>query len=326
MHLIRMLKTYHVPTSSLLKFFRLPLASVAALSFTVFCFFHPSAAAAAPEGFVHVSQQTISSGVKVTTTDRTRYSQAFNATPRNKSFAGEPSQATINFVKSVDEGNFQLAELLLRSGADINCNNCNSNGKSPLHSTYRATSEHHPNRRLVWLLDNGADPNIQDYSGQTLLMSLAVDPVINPFWSGIDDFEYLIRRGANPRLKDNQGNTVLHYLSKNAPSDAYEMSRSGYGDAAFSMSKQWIRAFELVMQNGADINSANTNGDTPILYLSERCHPFLIETFLRNGANPNVTNKIGLTPLQASINKAATATRPACNRVVEILGSINSAR
>jgi len=179
---------------------------------------------------------------------------------------------------------------------------------------------------MVWLLANNADPDIADNSGMTLLMHLTLDKVTNSFWSGIEDFEYLLRSGANAKVKDNKGNTALHYLSENSHRDVEEMSKTGWGETAYDVAKQWMRAFEGLITSGADINAVNKGGDTPLMYVAARCNPHLIEIFLNNGADPSRKNKIGQSPLQIATEMASKNARQTCNRVVEILQSSPVAR
>lgn len=240
--------------------------------------------------------------------------------------APPPSKVTLNFVQALQAGNMDMAEMLLKNGADINCRNCTRDGKTPLFATYDHVSGHNPNPRMVWLLANGADPDIPDSSGMTLLMHLTTDKITNPFYGGIDDFEYLLRRGANAKVKDNQGNTALHHLSAKSLADAEKMSKSGWGNSAYDMAKQWMRAFEGLIASGADINAVNKGGDTPLMYVAARCNPRVLETFLNNGADPSLKNKIGQSPLQIATDVASRNAQQTCNRVVEILQSTPVAR
>lgn len=240
-----------------------------------------------------------------------------------------PSKVTLNFVEAFKAGNMDMAKMHLQNGADINCRNCFANGETALFYTYyplRGHRGHDLNPRTVWLLENGADPNIPDNSGRTLLMHLATDQVTNPFYSGIEDFEYLLRKGANVKLKDNLGSTALHYLAYNAPSDPKVLSDRGWGDSAFDMAKQWMRAFEGLIAAGADINAMNKGGDTPLMFIAGKCNPHFLETLLNYGADPSLKNKVGQSPLQIAIDVASRNNSQACNRVVEILQSSPVAR
>lgn len=237
-----------------------------------------------------------------------------------------PSNVTLNFVQSLRAGNMDMAKLLLQNGADINCRNCTRDGRTPLFAAYDHIFGHNTNAQMVWLLDNGADPDIPDNSGMTLLMHIASDKIKNPFYSGIEDFEYLLSRGAKAKVKDNKGDTVLHYLSANSIRDTEEMRNGGFGDSAYEMAKQWMRGFEKLIASGADINAVNKGGDTPLMYAAARCNPQVIETFLNNGADPSLRNKISQSPLQIATDVASKNSRQSCNRVVEILQSSPVAR
>lgn len=237
-----------------------------------------------------------------------------------------PSKVTLNFVQALRAGNMDMATMLLQNGADINCRNCSRGGRTPLFETYAHVSGHNPNPRMVWLLANGANPDIPDHSGMTLLMHLTTDKIANPFYSGIEDFEYLLSSGANPKAKDNKGNTVLHYLSANSLGDTEAMRNGGFGDSAYQMAKQWMRGFEKLIASGVDINAVNKDGDTSLMYVATRCNPRAIEMFLVNGADPSIKNKIGQSPLQIAIDVASKNARQTCNRVVEILQPSSGAR
>jgi hypothetical protein len=238
-----------------------------------------------------------------------------------------PSRETLNFFKAVQAGNIEMADKLLQSGADINCRNCTRNGRTLIFASYSAVSGHNPSPTLVWLLAKGADPNIPDNEGVTLLMYIAGSGnVTNPYYSEIDDFEYLLRRGADVRIKDNEENTALHYLAKEAPGDALALSRGGHGDAAFEYVKLWMRAFEGLIAQGADINAVNKVGDTPLMYVVGRsCNPYIVETLLKYGASPSVRNKAGQSALDIAIDVASRHSAQSCNRVVEILESPQAA-
>jgi ankyrin repeat protein len=237
-----------------------------------------------------------------------------------------PSRETLNFFNAAKAGNIEIGDKLLQSGADINCRNCTRNGQTPIFAAYQHVFGHNPSPTLAWLLAKGANPNIPDNEGVTLLMSIAGSGTItNPYYSDIDDFEYLLRSGADVRIKDNKGNTTLHYLASKATGDALELSQSGHGNDAFTYVKQWMRAFEGLIAHGADINAVNNGGNTPLMYVVGHCNPYIVENFLKYGADPSARNKAGQSALDIAIDVASRNSVRSCNRVVEILESPQAA-
>src|SRR5215831_4481772 len=80
--------------------------------------------------------------------------------------------------------------------------------------------------------------------------------------------------------------------------------------AAAIKSGQRSAAIEMIAKKSADINAAEADGSTPLLWAANLNDLDLVSRLLKAGANPNVRNKLGSTPLaEAAFNANAEMIR-----------------
>ncbi|MDV6248569.1 ankyrin repeat domain-containing protein [Wolbachia endosymbiont of Zaprionus taronus] len=89
------------------------------------------------------------------------------------------------------------------------------------------------------LLKAGADLNMQDNKGKTLLHDTAI------YSSDYEGLKYLLDAKTDPNIQDKKGNTPLHYYAANCN----DYSR---------------KVMDLLISKGADLNIKNNNGKTPL--------------------------------------------------------------
>lgn len=58
----------------------------------------------------------------------------------------------------------------------------------------------------------------------------------------------------------------------------------------------------MLIRNGADVNHANQDGDTPLMLASQDGYYETVDLLLRNGAHYNAGNKLGNTCLILAAN------------------------
>ncbi|CAB0041466.1 unnamed protein product [Trichogramma brassicae] len=250
-------------------------------------------------------------------------------------------------------GRGNLAELLLRRGADPNL--ANGDGLTPLHVIFERSSECDALARLFFkindqmnktvevnvrddlgksplhlalsgrhrslvqfLLRYGADPNKPDVEGLTplhiickgnrddynlakMLFEISKDqyrpiqvdaremlgftPLHEALTNGHKNLvQFLLRKGANPNLANNMDElTALHVLCRNNR-DLGELA-----EILFELSDKQYQPIQ--------VDAQDKFGNTPLHLALENGHKNLVLSMLRNGANPNVANDEGLTPL-----------------------------
>ena len=210
----------------------------------------------------------------------------------------------------------EVVELLLDKGADVNLPN--TKGETPL---ILAMKHYYIPNIVKLLLDKGAaDPNISNRKKETPLI-LAIN------YNTAKIVKLLLDKGANIYIPNSEGETPLFLTFKNGNHEKIDLMLNraiSLGDFDLNSSDKDgntllhiagrnndIATFLKLIENGADMNVANNEGKTPLQYTNKPIRSELIQ-LLDNNADVNLPNIKGKTPLIYAINK--------CNhRLVKIL-------
>jgi len=206
-----------------------------------------------------------------------------------------------------------IAKKMLECGAKVDGN---SSKKLPL--TVACENKHVSVVQL--LLTNGANPNAKEEDTKdryrcSLPLHIAADD------GNVELVELLLKHYAKAEVTDTQGNTALHHAVENYHSRA---TSSSYSEKVVLSSKA-KSVVDILLENNADVNIANSSGETPLHKAASRAlldvtsnmlqvyrgnpnkgsldkNPLiaaclqqnveLVDTLLKHGADPNLASKI----------------------------------
>jgi ankyrin repeat protein len=196
-----------------------------------------------------------------------------------------------------------MIDLLVRAGADVK--GANEFGATPL---YAAAGNQDP-AIVKKLLAAGADPNAALLSGETPLIEAAGR-------GNLETVRALLAAKADPNGKDGKGGqTALMWAVQQgqvpvveellrAGADVNIASKSGFTPLMFAAQRGEVGAegdvatARILLRAGAKVNEVQPKfGVTPLIVASAMVHPKMVELLLDNGANPNMKEAIGYTPL-----------------------------
>lgn len=192
--------------------------------------------------------------------------------------------------RALIENAFEAGDALIRLGANPNVPNESEEKSLPL-SKVRTV------KFLYLLLENGADPNLQDARGRTALHNL----FFNTFdIKGTENMpqmaQALIDAGGNLSIKDNKGYTPLHaavYKSYIAGSDEARRDRK-----IIAKRKNAMASISVLVKAGADINAQDKRGDTP-MHLALYWDDYeTAEILAQHGPNPHIENNKGISAFE----------------------------
>uniref|UniRef100_A0ABD2XCX2 Uncharacterized protein n=1 Tax=Trichogramma kaykai TaxID=54128 RepID=A0ABD2XCX2_9HYME len=186
---------------------------------------------------------------------------------------------------ALQKGPKMLVELLLKRGA--NAHLANKEGFTPLHIICNSHSSYNSNllKVLFELSDEKYHPVEIDARDE-----LENTPLHLALYNGDKEIvELLLRRGAHTNLANKEGFTPLHIICN---------SHSSYNSDLLKM------IFELsdAKYHPVQINARDELGNTPLHLALNNGPKKVVELLLKRGANPNVANKEGFTPLHIACN------------------------
>lgn len=176
-------------------------------------------------------------------------------------------------------------EVLLGAGLDIDARD--NNGETAL-------MHMHYDFQLEFLLDHGADVNATDNKGWTVLMQMAVRPCLGRRKAEL--MKFLLERGADPNIKDKEGCSVLmHALRRHRywaeiqvladhGADARVVDKEGRGVLHHCLMYSWPEHVPDLLAMGADPNLRDAAGKTPLVLLLEKGNTKSAATLWARGA------------------------------------------
>jgi ankyrin repeat protein len=222
-----------------------------------------------------------------------------------------PSKVTTLFWDAFKNKNYEMMDLLLKQGADLDCANCSYLHRTALMITteealrtsiYFGFGEEM--RLMEFLIERGADINFRDDAGRTALMLAAGKP------NGANKtrlINRLLEAGADTSLFDTNGNSIL-----------IEQVGSGYRGDNLNDFNHWLLNVKLFASRGIDINHQNNLGMTALMYSAAGCGYDGAKNLLALGADPDIKTPTGDTALSLAI-EAAAKKQASCNQVVRLL-------
>jgi ankyrin repeat protein len=240
-----------------------------------------------------------------------------------------------------DKISYIVAKILIDKG--INCNNISRNGVSTL--CLICLRPDITEDKIELLLKSGADPNLKNKTGDTVLHVMARKNRLEEI--NFKAIEMLIKHGADINVKNNSGNTALNVLmfkgwNDENPEEIETNKRIGkiFAEAGANYSvcdtkkqnylhhvcssKISKAQIEFLLEKGVDPNVQNINGDTPLHFIATKANNEknleIINILIAAGGRLLIPNKKNITPfcsiklyklrpvIEAEINKCGIDT------------------
>lgn len=208
---------------------------------------------------------------------------------------------------AIEKGHAKTVKLLL--SFEVNINLQNIDGETLLHSAikYRRVSI------LNELLKRQANPDLKNKSGNTpLLLALREEFSDGKDWKSQEKIvDMLVDHAKDLSISDNEGDNALHWAIKHGyvniikkiilqnPSMVNNRGRDGLTALHLIIKKTSGEALEfidLLLDNQADTNLINTDGESPLHFAVETQEINLVKRLLAKKADPNIKNQLGITP------------------------------
>ena len=134
-------------------------------------------------------------------------------------------------IIAVENNDVEVAKLLLEHGANVNFQEDNEVGNTPL--ICAAKQSYGDIEMMKLLLEHGADVNLQNKRGKTPLMYAG---------AFFEPASLLLEHGADMNIKDNKGNTVLPYVARLGYAESLDLLLSDTSKFEVSDAKKAILA------------------------------------------------------------------------------------
>lgn len=177
-----------------------------------------------------------------------------------------------------------------------------SDGNSPLSVACMSNRE---KEIIAWILEQGGTVNARNHSGATPLMeycAVGSDPAV---------VDLLVKRGAKVSSFDENGMTPLMYAIGNANPEIFRRVLKNGGsvrdlDESNRSVLSWASSqiafpselLASLIDAGSDVNAADIEGTTPLMYAAGLSSPAACELLIKAGASVEAANDYGETPLQ----------------------------
>ena len=188
---------------------------------------------------------------------------------------------------------FHCVRFLLDSGASAEAQN--NDGSTPLHV---AASK--MNKETVQLLiENSTNIDLRNNKGRTALHKALQR-------GQIDIIQLILNHGADVDALDDDGSTPLHLAIPEESLTGSEVSLASFGEIVISEARQeaGLKAVQLLLRHGADINLQDQMGQTALHKASQRGHVGIIKLMLDHNVDMDALDHDGSTPLHLAISKA----------------------
>jgi len=212
------------------------------------------------------------------------------------SYSGEPA---FDFVLAAKKGELARLEAFLKAGGDVNTQD--EKGRTAL----MAACDAGRTEIVKMLLAKGANPNLQDNDGDTALNEATTTSDIGPTdtagsrGGNIVIVKLLLAGGADAKMATGSfpplicaaeyGNNAIVELLLERGADINAKNWTGMSALARSIYDGRFETAKILLAKGADVESRDDSGDTPLILAAQR-NPQLLRDLLDKGANANGKN------------------------------------
>ncbi|XP_049825338.1 SH3 and multiple ankyrin repeat domains protein 2 isoform X3 [Aethina tumida] len=206
------------------------------------------------------------------------------------------------FLEYVQNGQVEKVTKMCSKGLDPNYH-CPETGETPLTI---ATAIKKPAKVLIALVNGGAILDYRTKDGSTALHR-AVEK------QNLEALQTLLELGASPNYKDNKGLTPLYLTITHAVDPKYtELLLHDHATTGAKDAQGWhevhqacklglLQHLEHLLFYGADMNSQNATGNTPLHVCAVNGQESCARTLLFRGANREALNYSNQTPGQVAV-------------------------